>query len=354
MIEIFKSAIQRGASDIHIKAGDFLRARVTGELQPITQQRLSPEQVEQICRQLIPTQRDRERLPEMLDYDCSWSAPGIGRFRVNILRQRGTLMAVLRVIPIDIPDFEALRLPSVLGQISMAERGLVLVTGVTGSGKSSTLAAMIGYINQHRRKHIITLENPIEFLHRDMQSSITQREVGMDTDSFETGLRAALREDPDVVLIGEMRDTITIDTAMKAAETGHLVLSTLHTTNAVQTISRVISVFLPHEQEMVRVRLSENLVAVVSQRLLPKKDGSGRVVAAEVMVVTATIRDAILDKDKTGEIYDLMAEGRDQYRSQTFDQHLMDLVHQDQITFEVARAAANNPSDFELKMRTLA
>jgi twitching motility protein PilT len=230
----------------------------------------------------------------------------------------------------------------------------VLVTGVTGSGKSSTLAAMIGYINTMRKKHVITLENPIEFLHRDLNSSITQREVGTDTEGFESGLRAALREDPDVVLIGEMRDMTTIDTAMKAAETGHLVFSTLHTTNAVQTISRIIAVFPPHEQEMVRIRLAENLVAVISQRLLPKKTGTGRVVAAEIMLVTATIRDAILDKDRVAEIYDLMAEGKDQYGSQTFDQHLVDLVNQDAITFEVAQAAANNPSDFELRMRTLA
>ena len=354
MIEIFKAAIQRGASDLHIKSGDFMRARVSGDLQPITQQRLAPDQVRQICLQLIPHQRDRDRIDEINDYDCSWSAPGVGRFRVNILRQLGTLMAVLRVIPIEIPNFDALRLPTVMSGIAMAERGMVLVTGVTGSGKSSTLAAMIGYINQHRRSHIITLENPIEFLHRDQNSSITQREIGADTPSFEVGLRAALREDPDVMLIGEMRDTVTIDTAMKAAETGHLVLSTLHTTNAVQTISRVISVFPPHEQEMTRVRLSENLVAVVSQRLLPRKNTNGRIVAAEVMIVTATIREAILDKEKTGEIPDLMAEGREQYGSQTFDQHLADLVSQDLVAFEVARAAATNPSDFELKMRTLA
>jgi twitching motility protein PilT len=230
----------------------------------------------------------------------------------------------------------------------------VLVTGVTGSGKSSTLAAMIGYINQSRKKHILTLEHPIEFLHRDVHSSITQREVGMDTESFDTGLRAALREDPDVILIGEMRDTTTIDTALKAAETGHLVMSTLHTTNAVQTISRIISVFPPHEQEMVRVRLSENLLAVLSQRLLPRKDGTGRIVAVEVMIVTATIREAILDREKVFEIPDLMAEGREQYGSQTFDQHLTELVVQDLVTFEVARAAATNPSDFELRLRTLA
>jgi twitching motility protein PilT len=353
MIEIFKAAIQRGASDIHIKPGDYIRARVMGDLVPLTQQRLSPEQVQQICAQLIPA-RDRDRLEDITDYDCSWSAPGVGRFRVNILRQRGTLMVVMRVIPIEIPNFDALRLPRVLAGIAMAERGLVLVTGVTGSGKSSTLASMIGFVNQNRKKHIITLENPIEFLHRDINSSITQREIGQDTSSFDTGLRAALREDPDVILIGEMRDTTTIDTGMKAAETGHLVFSTLHTTNAVQTVSRIIAVFPPHEQEMVRVRLSENLVAVISQRLLPRKEGNGRVVAVEVMIVTATIREAILDKDRVHEIPDLMAEGREQYGSQTFDQHLTDLFMQDHVTYEVAKAAATNPSDFELRIRTLA
>jgi twitching motility protein PilT len=354
MIDIFKSAIQRGASDVHIKAGDVIRVRIDGILQPLTQQRLTPPQVEQICRQLLPTEKDRSQLETLRDFDCSWGVPGVGRFRVNILRQRGTLMAVLRVIPFDIPSFESLRLPPVLGRIALAERGLVLVTGVTGSGKSSTLAAMVGYINQNRKKHIITLENPIEFLHRDVHCSITQREVTADTENWETGLRAALREDPDVILVGEMRDTATIDTALKASETGHLVCSTLHTTNAVQTVSRVISVFPPHEQEMVRIRLAENLVAVISQRLLPRKDGKGRVVAAEVMVVTATIREAILDPLKAPEIYDLMGEGREQYGSQTFDQHLMDLIQEDMVSFEVARAAANNPSDFELKLRTLA
>jgi twitching motility protein PilT len=353
MIEIFKAAIQRGASDIHIKPGDYIRARVTGELLPLTQQRLSPEQVAQICAQLIPP-HERDRLHQITDYDCSWSASGVGRFRVNVLRQRGTLMAVLRVIPIEIPNFESLRLPSVLSKIAQSDRGMVLVTGITGSGKSSTLAAMIGHINQMRKKHIITLENPIEFLHRDIHSSITQREVGLDTATFDSGLRAALREDPDVILIGEMRDTTTIDTAMKAAETGHLVLSTLHTTNAVQTISRVIAVFPPHEQEMVRVRLSENLLAVISQRLVPRRDLNGRVPAVEVMIVTATIRDAILDPNRVAEISDLIAEGREQYGSQTFDQHLTDLFTTDVISYEVAKAAATNPADFELRVRMLA
>jgi twitching motility protein PilT len=354
MIDIFKAAIQRGASDLHMKAGDFLRARINGELVPLTQQRLNPEQVQQICLQLIPHEKDRERLSEIKDYDCSWGAPGVGRFRVNILRQRGTLMIVMRVIPIEIPSFEALRLPPVLAGIAHAERGLVLVTGVTGSGKSSTLAAMIGYINNTKKRHVLTLENPIEFLHRDVNSSITQREVGSDTDTFDQGLKSALREDPDVIMIGEMRDVTTIDTAMKAAETGHLVFSTLHTTNAVQTISRIIAVFPPHEQDMVRARLAESLVAVCSQRLLPRKDGKGRVVAAEVMLVTGTISDAIMDGDKYHEIYDLIADGKEQYGSQTFDQHLRDLVEADLVSFEVAKAAANNPSDFELTMRTLA
>ena len=354
MLDIFKAAIQRGASDLHMKAGDFLRARVNGDLVPLTQQRLMPEQIRQICLQLIPHEKDKARLDEITDYDCSWGAPGIGRFRVNILRQRGSLMIVMRVIPIEIPNFEALRLPNILGGVAHAERGMVLVTGVTGSGKSSTLAAMIGYINDTRRKHIITLENPIEFLHRDINSSITQREIGTDTETFEKGLTSSLREDPDVIMIGEMRDTTTIDTAMKAAETGHLVLSTLHTTNAVQTISRIIAVFPPHEQEMVRARLAENLVAVCSQRLLPRKDGKGRVVACEVMIVTGTISDAIMDGERMHEIYDLIADGRQQYGSQTFDQHLRELVEADLVAYEVAKAAANNPADFELQMRTLA
>ncbi len=354
MIDIFKAAIQRGASDIHIKAGDFLRARINGELVPMTQQRLAPEQIKQIALQLIPIPKDREDIDNLMDYDCSWGAPGLGRFRVNILRQRGTLMIVMRVIPIEIPSFESLKLPKILASIAHSERGCVLVTGVTGSGKSTTLASMLGYINSTEHRHVITLENPIEFLHRDNQSSITQREIGTDTLSFESGLRAALREDPDVILVGEMRDTTTIDTALKAAETGHLVFSTLHTQNAVQTISRVISVFSPHEQPMVRIRLAETLVAVISQRLVPKKDGKGRLAAVEVMVCTGAIKDAIREPDKQSEIYDLMEEGHEQYGSQSFDQHLMQLVEANSVSFETAMAYANNPNDFQLKLRTLA
>jgi twitching motility protein PilT len=350
MVEIFRAAITRGASDIHIKSGDVIRARIHGNLVPLTEQKLSHDQVRQLALRLIPMERHRDRIDELLDYDCSWGLPGLGRFRVNILRQRGSFMIVMRIIPIDIPTFEDLKLPRVLAKIAEAERGLILVTGVTGSGKSSTMAAMIEHINRSRQRHIVTLENPIEFLHRDKKASITQRDIGTDTDSFMTGLRAALRQDPDVILIGEMRDKETIDTALKAAETGHLVLSTVHTQNAVQTISRLIAVFEPSEQDMIRVRLSETLQAAISQRLLPRVDGRGRVVACEVMLVTGTIRDCIRDPGRTEEIQDLIEEGRDHYGSQSFDQHLMDLVNSEQVSFEVAKAAANNPSDFDLKM----
>lgn len=350
MNEIFKRAIEAGASDLHIKAGDIVRARIAGELVPLTDQKISNAQVRQLAMKLIPLEKDRERIDEITDYDCSWGLPGMGRFRVNILKQRGTFMIVMRVIPIEIPTFADLRLPKVLETVAQYERGLVLVTGVTGSGKSSTMAAIINYINRNYKRHIVTLENPIEFLHRDLNSSVTQRDIGMDTPSFEEGLRAALRQDPDVLLIGEMRDKVTIDTALKAAETGHLVISTVHTKNAVQTLSRLIAVFAPEEQAMIRVRLADSIRSVVSQRLIPTTDGKGRVVACEVMVVTGTIRDCILDIDRMDEIHDLIEEGKDTYGSQTFDQHLTALVQEGLISFEVAKAAANNPNDFDLKM----
>jgi twitching motility protein PilT len=353
MIELFKAAIERGASDIHVKSGDVVRVRVHGRLIPLTQQRVDHEQVKQLALKLIPHEIDRARVDQLLDYDCSWGLAGLGRFRVNILRQRGYFSIVLRVIPIDVPTFEELRLPKVLENISDHERGLILVTGVTGSGKSSTMAAMVEWINQRKPVHIVTLENPIEFLHRDMKASITQRDIGTDTPSFMAGLRAALRQDPDVILIGEMRDKETIDIALKAAETGHLVVSTVHTRNAVQTISRLISVFEPTEQEMIRVRISEALQAIISQRLLPRKDGKGRVVACEIMPVSGTMRDCIRDPKRMDDLYELIEEGHSQYGSQTFDQHLMELVRDDLVDFQIAMAAANNPSDFDLKMNTL-
>ncbi len=352
MEKIIKAAVDRGASDLHIKAGDVFRARIDGKLVPLTKQRLTPEQTKAIALQFIPSVEDKARIDKIQDYDCSWGAPGIGRFRVNILRQRSSFMIVMRVIPFEVPTFETLHLPPVLGTIAAAERGMILVTGVTGSGKSSTMAAMIDSINRSQQKHIITLENPIEFLHRDINCSLTQREVGTDTEGFRSGLRAALRQDPDVILIGEMRDAETIDTAMKASETGHLLVSTLHTPDATTTISRIIAMFPPEEQAIVRVRLADALHAVISQRLLRRKDGKGRVVALEIMIVTATIKDLILDQNRTAEIREFIAEGREQYGMQTFDQHLMDLVAQDVVEYDTAMANSSNPSDFELQMKT--
>jgi twitching motility protein PilT len=258
-------------------------------------------------------------------------------------------MIVMRVIPFAVPSLERLAVPDVLTQIAEAKRGMVLVTGVTGSGKSTTMAALVNHINEHHHKHIVTLENPIEFLHRDLQSSVTQREIGVDTESFQVGLRAALRQDPDVVLIGEMRDAETIDTAMKAAETGHLLLSTVHTPDAQSTVLRILAMVPPEEQDVVRVRLAESLHAVISQRLLPRKDGNGRVAALEIMIVTPTIRDLMLDRDRVGEIRDFIAAGRAQYGMQTFDQHLEQLVQDDTIELQVALAAASRPSDLALK-----
>jgi twitching motility protein PilT len=350
---IIQAAVQRGASDLHIKAGDVFRARINGDLKPLTKQRLTPEQTRAIALKLIPHERDRARLDDIQDYDCSWGLAGVGRFRVNILRQRGSFMIVMRVIPFEIPTIEQLGLPPVVQDIAALERGLILVTGVTGSGKSSTQAAMIGFMNQNMRRHVVTLENPIEFLHRDVNCSITQREVGIDTDDFRVGLRAALRQDPDVILIGEMRDTESIDIALKSAETGHLVISTVHTRDAAATISRLVATFPPEEQKVVRLRLAEQLQAVVSQRLLPSKDGKGRVLAAEVMVVSGTIRDCIADENRASEIPEHIAEGKTTYGMQTFDQALMDLVMSGQVDYAVAKAAATNPGDFELKMNML-
>jgi twitching motility protein PilT len=351
MERIIKAAVDRGASDLHIKAGDVFRARIHGRLVPLTKQTLTPEQTRTIALHLMSNVDDKARIDTLTDYDCSWAANGIGRFRVNILKQRSSFMIVMRVIPFEVPTFESLRLPAALSRVAQAERGMVLVTGVTGSGKSSTMAAMVNYINRHENRHILTLENPIEFLHSDVQSSITQREIGSDTQDFKMGLRAALRQDPDVVMIGEMRDAETIDTAIKAAETGHLLISTLHTPDAQSTIMRIMAMFPPEEQEVVRIRLSESLYAVVSQRLLPRANGTGRAVAAEILIVTPAVRDMIADGKRIHEIRDYIADGRDQYGMQTFDQHLTDLVQEGEVTFETAMAAATNPSDFELRMR---
>ena len=349
--QVIKAAIDRNASDLHIKAGDVFRARIDGKLVPFTKQRLTPEQTRAIAQHLIANDEDRARLDKLRDYDCSWGMPGVGRFRVNILRQRSSFMIVMRVIPFDIPTFDTLKLPAILTTVAAAEHGMILVTGVTGSGKSSTMAAIVNHINQTQHKHVVTLENPIEFLHRDINSSVTQREIGVDTDDFRAGLDAALRQDPDVVLIGEMRDADTIDTALKAAETGHLVISSLHTPDAVSTITRLVSMFPPEEQEVTRVRLGEALQAVVSQRLLPRADGHGRVPAVEVLICTAVARDLMKDPAPAQELHDYIAEAREQYGMQTFDQHLIELVMDEVVTYEVAVAATTNLKDFERQMR---
>lgn len=346
---IIKAAVDRGASDVHIKAGDVVRARIDGRLIALTKQALTPEQTRAIALHLMVNETDRSAIDSLQDHDTSWSSPGVGRFRVNILRQRTSHSIVMRVIPENVPTFDSLRLPPVLGRIAHAERGMVLVTGVTGSGKSSTMAAFINEINASYEKHILTLENPIEFLHADLKSSVTQREIGIDTDSFRMGLRAALRQDPDVILIGEMRDAETVDTAMKAAETGHLLVSTLHTPDAQSTIMRIVAMFPPDEQNVVRIRLAESLQSVVSQRLLPRASGQGRAVAVEVMIVTPTIRDLIIE-NRVSEIRDYITDGS-QYGMQTFDQHLAELVNNGEVAFEVALAAATRPSDFELGFR---
>jgi twitching motility protein PilT len=337
--KIIKAAVERGASDLHIKAGDVFRARINGKLVALTKQRLTPDQTRAIAMKLISSDEDRARIERLRDFDCSWGMPGVGRFRVNVLRQRSSFMIVMRVIPFTVPTLESLRLPEVLGQIAESERGLVLVTGVSGSGKSSTMAAMVHHVNRTQHKHVVTIENPIEFLHRDLSCSITQREVGVDTESIAVGLRAALRQDPDVVVIGEMADTETIDTAIKAAETGHLVFATMPTADVVATIERVIASLAAHEREVGRMRFAEALRAVVSQQLLPEKKERARVPAVEIMVMTPEIRDIIREGGRTADVLKYMDDGRKQVGSQTYRQHLEDLVQAGLVSPESAKAA---------------
>ena len=355
---ILRKALEVGASDVHVSAGGPYRMRVAGSMVPVAGvPNLTPADTAAVAGLILVKARKatEETLPaalaELKDVDCSYSLPGVGRFRVNLCSQRGSISAVLRSIADQIPTFEHLGLPPVLEQIALEERGLVLLTGTTGSGKSSTLAAMVGYVNQRKAGKIVTIEDPIEFLHRDAKSNVIQREIGGDTESFDAALRAALRQDPDIILVGEMRDRATIDIALKAAETGHLVFSTVHTTDAQRTIARLVSVFDASEQASTRLRLSESLKAVISQRLLPRADGKGRVVAVEVMRNTATIAECIADPAKTDEIRDHVSQGRVQYGMQTFDQHLMELFQREAITLEVAKGAATSPADFERNLQ---
>lgn len=349
--EILKIAIKGGASDIHLKSGLPPMFRVDGALVPLKNgERLTPEEIQKTAISIMnPLQK--EHFEETREVDLAYGIAGLGRFRVNCFQQRGSVGVVFRVIPFGVKSIENLFLPKVIERIALENRGLVLVTGTTGSGKSTTLAAMIEYINANRTCHIMTIEDPIEFLIRDRRSIVNQREIGVDTQSFSTALRSALRQDPDVILVGEMRDFETIETAITAAETGHLVMSTLHTLDATETINRIISVFPPYQQKQVRLQLAAILRAVVSQRLVPRADGKGRVPALEVMVTTSLIRECISDKDRTKEIADAIAKGFTTYAMQSFDQSLMQLVKQELVTYEEALKHVSNPDDFALRFR---
>lgn len=348
--DLLKMASDRGASDLHLKVGSHPVVRINGILQPLTESRRLLQEDTIAMAFSIMDAKQKEKFKTNLDIDIAYSVSGLGRFRVNIFQQRGTVGIVARVIPIGIKTIKDLLLPQVIEKISNEQRGMILCTGTTGSGKSTSLAAMIDYINANRTEHIITIEDPIEFLHRDKKSIVNQREVGLDTRSFAAALRSALREDPDVVLVGEMRDYETIETALLAAETGHLVLSTLHTLDATETITRVISVFPPHQQKQIRLQLASVLKAVISLRLVPKADGKGRVPAVEVMINTATIQDCIENKEKTKMIKEFIEQGTSQYGMQTFDQSIFFLYKQGLITLEEALRRATNPDDFKLKI----
>ena len=348
--EILQVALRGGASDIHLKAGLPPMFRVDGALVPLKDARRLPP--EEIARMALGIMNDyqKEKYKQTNEVDLAYGVPGLGRFRVNIFQQRGTLGVVLRVIPFKIQSIEQLMLPKILEKIAAEQRGLVLVTGTTGSGKSTSLAAMIDHINATETCHIMTIEDPIEFLIRDKRSIVNQREVGVDTMSFGQALKSALRQDPDVILVGEMRDLETIETALTAAETGHLVMSTLHTLDATETINRIISAFPPYQQKQVRLQLSSVLKGVVSQRLVPRADGKGRVPATEVLLATARVRELIEDKDRTKEIPDAIAQGNVSYGMQTFDQSLMWLLKSGMITYEEALRQATNADDFALRV----
>src|SRR5262247_1482659 len=348
--DLLKIATERRASDLHLKVGSYPVIRVSGSLMALTElARLSQEDTIAMAFSIM-SGRQKQKFKDHFEIDLAYSVPGLGRFRVNIFQQRGTVGLVLRVIPSKILTTEELVLPPILKTIAEERRGLILVTGTTGSGKSTSLAAVIDFINSTRTEHIMTIEDPIEFLHRDKKSYVNQREVDVDTKTFSDALRGALRQDPDVILVGEMRDYETIETALNAAETGHLVLSTLHTLDATETINRIISVFPPHQQKQIRLQLAAVLKAAVSMRLLPRADGTGRVPAVEVMRATNFIRDCIENKDKTKLIHDAIAQGTSQYGMQTFDQSIYLLYKRDLITMEEALRRASNPDEFKLKL----
>jgi len=348
--EILKVGISRGASDIHLRVGLQPIFRILGLLYPYKEHRpLTARHIYQIMESIL-NDWQKKKFEQHKHIDLSLGIEDQGRFRINVFQQRGLPSMVLRFVPYKIQTIDELLLPAVIKKIALEPRGLILVTGTTGSGKSTTLAAMIHHINTHRSCHIVTIEDPIEFLHRDIKCLVNQREVGVDTESFAAALRAALRQDPDVILVGEMRDFETIQTAILAAETGHLVMSTMHTLDAQESVNRIVMVFPPHQQQDVRRQLAGILRGVISQRLLPRADGRGRVPAVEVMVSTARIRECIEDSAKTKEIRDAISKGYTTYGMQTFDQSLLDLLGKKLITYEQALKQSSNPDDFALKV----
>jgi twitching motility protein PilT len=349
--DILKVAVQGKTSDVHVKVGVPPIFRVNGALAPMKgAERLTPEVISKMAFGIMNAQQ-KEKFARDNEVDLAYGVPGLGRFRVNVFQQRGTVGMVLRAIPFGTQTIEQLVLPRVLEKVAMEQRGLVLVTGTTGSGKSTTLAAMIDHINTNRTCHIVTIEDPIEFLHRDKKSIVNQREVGFDTRGFASALRSALRQDPDVILVGEMRDVETIETAITAAETGHLVMSTLHTIDATETVNRIISVFPVHQQKQIRLQLASIIKGIVSQRLCPKSDGKGRVPAVEILVSTSRVRECIEEPEKTKELRDAIAQGVVSYGMQTFDQSLMGLYKQNLITYEEALRQSTNADDFALKVK---
>src|SRR5215475_7757312 len=349
--DLLKTAVGSGASDLHIKVGSYPMMRLRGVLVPVSdEKRLDHEDVVAMSAAVM-SKAHADKFKDAQEVDLAYGVPGLGRFRVNVFQQRGTVGLVLRVIPTQIKSIDDLGLPAVLKTLAAEERGLILVTGTTGSGKSTTLAAMIDHINKTRRAHVMTVEDPIEFLHRDQQSIVNQREVAVDTRSFAFALRSALRQDPDVILVGEMRDFETIETALLAAETGHLVFSTLHTLDATETINRIIAVFPPHQQKQIRIQLASVLKAVISQRLITRVDNKSRAPAVEVLISTAFIRDCIMDKEKSHLIHGAIAQGTSQYGMQTFDQSIFYLFQQKLISYEEALRWASNVDEFKLKVQ---
>jgi len=344
--ELLAEMKTRNASDLHLKAGSPPVLRIDGELSLMDQPPMTPEDTKDVAASIM-TDKQIRRFSEHNEIDFAYSVPDLGRFRVNVFRQRGSISIAMRQVATKVPSFEELHLPEIIKRIALEPRGLTLVTGTTGSGKTTTLAAMIDHINSQMRRHIVTIEDPIEVLHKDRKSIINQREIGLDSDSYATALKYVLRQDPDVILIGEMRDTEAVQAALTAAQTGHFVMSTLHTIDATETINRIIDFFPPHQQKQVRIMLAGTLKAIISQRLLVRADGQGRVPAVEIMICTNRIRDFILDPEQAHLVHDAIAEG-DFYGMQTFDQALLKLYEDNMITLSDAASVAANPHDFKL------